>query len=52
MKNITVSVDDETYRLSLIKAAEAGTSELYPPGRDRTGVGMGETSNADVCCEA
>lgn len=26
MKNITVSVDDETYRLSLIKAAEAGTS--------------------------
>jgi hypothetical protein len=26
MKNITVSVDDETYRQSRIKAAEAGTS--------------------------
>ena len=26
MKNITVSVDDETYRLSHIKAAEAGTT--------------------------
>ena len=26
MKNITISVDDETYRLSCIKAAEAGTS--------------------------
>lgn len=26
MKNITVSVDDETYRLSQIKAAENGTS--------------------------
>jgi hypothetical protein len=26
MKNITLSVDDETYRLARIKAAEAGTS--------------------------
>ena len=26
MKNITVSVDDETYRLSRVKAAEHGTS--------------------------
>ena len=26
MKNITVSVDDETYRRTRIKAAEAGTS--------------------------
>jgi antitoxin component of RelBE/YafQ-DinJ toxin-antitoxin module len=26
MKNITVSVDDETYRRSRIKAAEVGTS--------------------------
>lgn len=26
MKNITVSVDDDTYRLSRVKAAEAGTS--------------------------
>lgn len=26
MKNITVSVDDETYRQSRIKAAEAGTA--------------------------
>lgn len=26
MKNITVSVDEETYHLSRIKAAEAGTS--------------------------
>ena len=26
MKNITVSVDNETYRLSRVKAAEAGTS--------------------------
>ena len=26
MKNITVSIDDETYRLSHEKAAEAGTS--------------------------
>ena len=26
MKNITVSVDEETYRLSRIKAAECGTS--------------------------
>jgi len=26
MKNITVSVDDETYRRSRIKAADAGTS--------------------------
>ena len=26
MKNITVSVDEETYRLSRIRAAEAGTS--------------------------
>ena len=26
MKNITVSVDDETYRLSRAKATEAGTS--------------------------
>ncbi len=26
MKKITVSVDEETYRLSRIKAAEAGTS--------------------------
>ena len=26
MKNITVSVDEETYRLSRIKAAEVGTS--------------------------
>ena len=26
MKNITVSVDDETYRLSRVKAAESGTS--------------------------
>ena len=26
MKNITISVDDETYRLSRVKAAEAGTS--------------------------
>ncbi len=26
MKNITLSIDDETYRLSRIKAAEAGTS--------------------------
>ena len=26
MKNITVSVDEELYRLSCIKAAEAGTS--------------------------
>ena len=26
MKNITVSVDEETYRLCRIKAAEAGTS--------------------------
>lgn len=26
MKNITVSVDDETYRLSRVKAAETGTS--------------------------
>ena len=26
MKNITVSIDDETYRLSRVKAAENGTS--------------------------
>ena len=26
MKNITVSVDEETYRLSRVKAVEAGTS--------------------------
>jgi hypothetical protein len=26
MKNITVSVDEDTYRLARIKAAEAGTS--------------------------
>ena len=26
MKNITVSVDEETYRLSRVRAAEAGTS--------------------------
>ncbi len=26
VKNITLSIDDETYRLSRIKAAEAGTS--------------------------
>ena len=26
MKNITVSVDEETYRLTRVKAAEAGTS--------------------------
>ena len=26
MKNITVSIDEETYRLSRVKAAEAGTS--------------------------
>ncbi len=26
MKNITVSVDEETYRLSRVKAAEEGTS--------------------------
>lgn len=26
MRNITVSVDDETYRLSRVKAAENGTS--------------------------
>ena len=26
MKNIIVSVDDETYRLSRVRAAEAGTS--------------------------
>ena len=26
MKNITVSIDDETYRRSRMKAAEAGTS--------------------------
>ena len=26
MKNITVSVDEETYQLSRVKAAEAGTS--------------------------
>ena len=26
MRNITVSVDDETYRQSRVKAAEAGTS--------------------------
>lgn len=26
MRNITVSVDDETYRRSRVKAAEAGTS--------------------------
>ena len=26
MKNITVSIDEETYRLSRIKAAEEGTS--------------------------
>ena len=26
VKNITVSVDEETYRLSRVKAAEAGTS--------------------------
>lgn len=26
MKNITVSVDDETYRLARVKAAERGTS--------------------------
>ena len=26
MKNITVSVDEETYRLARIRAAEAGTS--------------------------
>lgn len=26
MKNLTVSVDEETYRLSRVKAAEAGTS--------------------------
>ena len=26
MKNITVSIDDDTYRLSHIKAAESGTS--------------------------
>ena len=26
MKNITVSVDEETYRLSRVKAAERGTS--------------------------
>ena len=26
MKNITLSVDDETYRLARIRAAEAGTS--------------------------
>ena len=26
MKNITVSVEEETYRLSRVKAAEAGTS--------------------------
>lgn len=26
MKNITVSIDDDTYRLSRIKAAESGTS--------------------------
>ena len=26
MKNITVTIDDETYRLSRVKAAEAGTT--------------------------
>ena len=26
MRNITVSVDDETYRLSFVKAAKSGTS--------------------------
>ncbi len=26
MKNITISIDEETYRLSRVKAAEAGTS--------------------------
>ena len=31
MKNITVSVDEETYKRARIRAAHAGTSQHAPP---------------------
>ena len=46
MKNITVAVDDDTYRLARIRAAEAGTS-VSALVRDYLG-SLSETEDADA----
>ncbi len=55
MKNITVSVDEETYRISRIRAAEAGTSVsalvrgyLRSLVRERTGERVAEGPDAET----
>jgi hypothetical protein len=47
MKNITVSVDDETYRRSRIKAAEAGTSVSALVKSFLVGLAYGRTPAAE-----
>jgi plasmid stability protein len=43
MKNITVSVDDETYRLARVRAAERDTSVSALVRQFLTGLASGET---------
>lgn len=47
MKNITVSVDEETYRLSRIRAAELGTSVSALVRRYLSAIGRGQATGID-----
>lgn len=47
MKNITVSVDEETYRRSRIKAAEAGTSVSALVRSFLVALGQGQAADSE-----
>ena len=47
MKNITVSIDEETYRLSRIRAAELGTSVSALVRRYLSAIGQGQATGLE-----
>ena len=47
MKNITVSVDDETYRLAHVRAAERGTSVSALVRAYLVALGQGQVTETD-----
>ena len=47
MKNITVSIDEETYRLSRVRAAELGTSVSALVRRYLSAIGQGQATGIE-----
>ena len=47
MRNITVSIDEETYRLARIRAAELGTSVSALVRRYLSAIGRGQATGID-----